>query len=339
MTAVAHPVAAQEAASPRPAQLEVDTSSPCARRSDLVARVRARLPGARFVDTGGVVVVVARFTAERDGAIVAEVAFTGADATESTRRVVTRSCSEATDAAALIIAMTLSPASLGSVDASIDASAAEPAKVGEGAASTARPAVEPPLRKSVVPDEGDARRGEGANRPPSATSFGVLLAAQSFVGPGPAVLPGVALYTSFGAERDTLWSPAVLVGVTHAGRSTLHAGGGRASFTLNAATLDACPVYLRLGPVRARPCGALLIGRLGASGAETSNAADSERPFSVMGGAAIASVGLFWLFEASARVAIGANLVRDSFEFTPNVFHTVPALTVAASAGIGLRWR
>jgi hypothetical protein len=57
-----------------------------------------------------------------------------------------------------------------------------------------------------------------------------------------------------------------------------------------------------------------------------------------VGGAAVATLDLTELLELTARVAVGANLVRDSFLFTPVVFHEVPALTAAASLGVGVRF-
>jgi hypothetical protein len=49
-------------------------------------------------------------------------------------------------------------------------------------------------------------------------------------------------------------------------------------------------------------------------------------------------VDLPWLLQATARVGVGANLVQDSFVFTPRVFHSVPPVTVAASLGVAVRW-
>jgi hypothetical protein len=152
-------------------------------------------------------------------------------------------------------------------------------------------------------------------------------------------MPGLALYAMVGVDRTRLWSPAVLLGATHAWRTDISAEGGTAAFTLDAASFDACPFRLRLGRVEARPCASALVGRFSAEGHETRNAGERSRPFWVLGGAAVVSAELPWLFEVSARLAVGANLVRDSFEFTPVVFHQVPAITTAASLGVGLRWR
>jgi len=59
----------------------------------------------------------------------------------------------------------------------------------------------------------------------------------------------------------------------------------------------------------------------------------------VLGGSVLATAELAEIVELTARVAVGANLVRDSFVFTPVVFHEVPAVTAAVSLGIGVRFR
>jgi hypothetical protein len=308
---------------------------------ELVARVRARLPAERLADVGGGVAISVRFTEARAGVTVAEVTFTSADATPSARRVQAGSCSEATDAVALIIAMTLSPGgnrSDGPRDSSASAGAASDktsSSPPEAPSATGKPGVEAE-RSELERKAGNLTSPE----PARAASFGVQLAAQSFVGPAPRVMPGLAVYALAGLERPAPWSPAILLGATHAWQSGASARGGMASFKLDALTFDACPIRLRLGGIRARPCGSVLAGLFSARGTDTINAApESRRPFWVVGGAVVASADLFWLLEVSARVAVGANLVQDSFEFTPSVFHTVPAITVATSVGVGLRWR
>jgi hypothetical protein len=322
------------------AGLKVEASSACATRTQLVARVRARAPRASFVDVGGAVAISVRFSAAPTGVIVAEVTFSSADAKTSARRVQAGSCSEATDAVALIIAMTLSPAGKRG-DGSGDSAASASTSADQNTSSSPGPPTA--TAKPRIPAERMEPERKVGNvtspRPASVGSFGVQLAAQMFVGPAPQVMPGVAVYALAGLERRAPWSPAILLGATHAWQSGA-ARGGMASFELDALTFDVCPLRLRLGGIQARPCGSVLAGRFSARGTDTINAApESRRPFWVVGGAVVASADLFWLLEASARVAVGANLVQDSFEFTPSVFHTVPAITVAASAGVGVRWR
>jgi hypothetical protein len=80
-----------------------------------------------------------------------------------------------------------------------------------------------------------------------------------------------------------------------------------------------------------------LLGRLAVEGTETRNPAGLlHRPFAMAGAAAIASVQLGATIELVGRVAAGSTLVRDSFEFTPSVFHTAAPVTLLVSVGIGI---
>jgi len=306
------------------ASVSVDADPACATRADLIARVQARSPRVKFDEQNGEIRIRAQFSASPAGTIAGAVQLAAAGAKPSLRRVLANSCDEASDAVALIIAVTLDPTAAASANGTADAEAAP--------ADVRRP---PPPK----PQTG-RRNAEPAKTEARGQTLGVQLAGQAFVGPAPSVMPGVALYATVGIDRPALWSPAVLLGVTHAWRTDIGAVGGTAAFKLDAASFDACPWRLRLGQIDARPCASALIGRLRAVGSETRNAASEiARPFWVVGGAAVLSAELPWLLEVSARLAVGANLVRDSFEFTPIVFHEVSAVTTAASVGLGLRWR
>jgi hypothetical protein len=326
---------AAEPAPPAPAaRLEVIAGSDCTTRADLIARVRARSPRVRFTDDGGTFEIRAEFAATPAGSVAASVALASTGTKPSVRRVLGRSCGDAADAIALIIAVTLDPSA---------------AVREQPAATTQAPAAAPPVPARPVPASPAAKSDAvgqhtpGASAAPAArsrNSVAVQVAAQALLGPAPKVMPGVALYATVGIERPALWSPAVLLGVSHAWRTGFHEEGGTAAFTLDAASFDACPFRLRWGPVDARPCGSVLIGRLSARGSQTRNSAtESGRPFWVVGGAAVATIALSDLVELTARAAVGGNLVRDSFVFTPVVFHEVPAVTAAASLGLGMRFR
>ena len=137
-------------------------------------------------------------------------------------------------------------------------------------------------------------------------------------------------------DRGGVWSPALFVGATHVWRDGLAEPGGTASFTLDAASLDACP--LRVGRSRfvARPCASALVGRLAASGADTDQAGSAARPFATAGVALTASYGA--IVEVSGRIAVGAALIRDWYDFGGVTFHRASPITVAADLGVGLRW-
>jgi hypothetical protein len=163
-----------------------------------------------------------------------------------------------------------------------------------------------------------------------------LAAAQTIFGPAPSVMPGIALYLLVGVDREGPWAPALVVGATHVWRSDLAETGGAASFTLDAASLDACPLRLRWSRLTARPCVSALIGRLATEGSNTVQGSSAARPFGAAG--AVVSAGVGAPIELTARLGIGVTLLRDSYEFATNVFYRSAAVTISASVGVGFHW-
>jgi hypothetical protein len=149
-------------------------------------------------------------------------------------------------------------------------------------------------------------------------------------------MPGIALYVMAALDRDGAWAPALFVGATHVGRADLSEAGGTASFALDAATLDACPLRLRWSRLTARPCASALAGRLSSKGSHTEQGASAARPFGVAGATMTASFGS--TVELSARLGVGLTLLRDSYEFANAVFHQNSLFTISASVGIGAHW-
>jgi hypothetical protein len=329
------------------ATLEVDADPRCTTRADLMARVRARSPRVRFVDDDSGLLIRVQISPMVSGGIAGDVALGSRGSTPSVRHVPARSCTEAADAVALIIAVILDPTaadtrpngSIAKESAPTAANGASTARQNTSGAATTAPAASPKPNSPAMPAATEVSN-EGARTPaPSRGTFAAQVAFESFVGVAPGVMPSIALFGIAGVDRPTPWSPVLVLGVRHAWLMDVEEPGGNASFMLDAATLDACPLRFRLGLFDARPCGSLLFGRLSARGTETLNApTDSARPFWVVGGAAIVTARLAWQVELSGRLAVGANLVRDSFAFSPTTFHTVPPVSAAASVGIGVGW-
>jgi hypothetical protein len=155
-------------------------------------------------------------------------------------------------------------------------------------------------------------------------------------GPAPTAMPGVSLYVMAGLDRSGLWAPALFLGVTHVWRADLSQPGGSASFTLDAASLDACPLRLRWSRLTARPCASALVGRMSARGSDTDNGADAARPFGVAGATLAAGFGS--TIELSIRLSVGVTLLRDSYEFATHIFHRAGLITTSAGLGIGTHW-
>jgi hypothetical protein len=164
------------------------------------------------------------------------------------------------------------------------------------------------------------------------------VAGQTIFGPAPTVMPGIALYGTAALDRDGIWAPALIVGVTHVWRSDLAESSSSASFTLDAASVDACPMRLGSTQLAARPCASVLAGRLAASGADAPNAASFSRPFAAAGAAVTASAGIGSRLELAVRLGVGVSLIRDRYEFGSTTFYRASPITTSASVGVGARW-
>ncbi len=310
-------------------RLEVRAAEDCTSRGDLATRVAARSTRIQFADDATVSVRVS-VTSTRPDNVVADLAFATAGVEQPPRRFVARSCAEAADAVALIIAVTLDPtlarkSATGSAD---DAVVAQPTVTPDDQAAAAKQPAPPDVVEPTAPPTQDAST--------ASRQFAAYLAGQTIFGPAPTVMPGLALYGMAALERDGPWSPALIIGATHVWRADLPQAGGTASFTLDAASLDACPLRLRWSWFAARPCGSATLGRMTASGADTDAPASTHRPFAATGVAVVAGFGT--TIQVSLRLGLGVTLIRESYEFATTVFHRASAITTSASLGIGAGW-
>jgi hypothetical protein len=327
---------------PTQVQLKVHAAPECTSQQDLAARIRARSPRVEVVDAAPVSAEVT-VTSARPGRVVADLILGATGAAQPERRVVAQTCSEVADGVALIIAVTLDPSS-GRGPPGPDASAAVP---GEQPPPTEPepPAPKPPDHPAtpIAPPERAATTTTTppppvAARRPSQRQFGVVLAGQTVLGPAPAIMPGLALYAMAALERPGPWSPALVLGGTRVWRTDLPETVGAASFTLDAASLDACPLRFRWTGLTARPCASALLGRLTSRGSDTTPTASATRPFAAAGAAVSAGAGFGSRVEVSVRLGLGLTLIRDSYELGANVFHRADPVTVSASVGLGAHW-
>jgi hypothetical protein len=344
------------------ARLEVRALPECTTREELAARVAARSRRIHFDDEGPGPTLRAVITPAPRGGAVGELQISEPGGKSSTRRISAPSCAEATDAIALIIALTLDPtaAALATPPPAATPAASPPAaapaetapaptapappRAGEasgGSPTAPRPEISRP-RAPVVPPPSDETSDGGVARsaPPVAAKarFGGGIAGEVVSGPAPHVLPGLGVYLLAALDRDALWSPAAILRGTHAWENGLSESGGTAAFTLDAVTLDACLLRLAASGFEARACATGLYGRLTATGSETYSPATASRPYAAAGGALVLSAAIGRLLEISGRAGGAASLVRDSFAFSPTVFHRTAPSTLTASLGIGLRF-
>jgi hypothetical protein len=330
------------------ARLDVQSSPSCASRGDLIARVLSRAPNVRFVVDDEALYVRVNVDATPTNAVVGEVTLSRSGAQPSTRRILAASCTEASDAIAVIIAIALGKSSRSNEDPAGTEGGSTGARDGtKGGPDPSLPAN--PAGANATGRPPRAREGGAANPDGFATTsspslgsrplFALQVAGQAFVGPAPGVMIGVGVHAMAGIDAASIWSPALILGAARAWRSGVEARGGTASFILDTAMLDACALRFAFASVETRLCGWALGGRLTAEGTNTFNASGPvARPFWTVGGSAVFTRTIAAPFELSARLAAGVNLVQDEFKFEPIVFHEVPAITLAASIGFGVRF-
>jgi hypothetical protein len=317
------------------ARLILRGAADCITGADLAARIAARSTRIQLADEAAISAEVS-VASPAPGNVIAELILTSGGERQSPRRIVARSCTEAADAIALIVAVTLDPTVRRKTPAPADVASPSGPKPPQSAAASASPP--PAVAKTPVPP---AIVEATEPRPPALPvrtprELGVFLAGQTIFGPAPSVMPGIALHGMAALAREGVWAPALFVGLTHAWRQRISEAGGDASFTLDAATIDACPLRVRLSWLAARPCASALVGRIAATGSRTENGSSAARPFAVAGAAATATAGS--TVSLFVRLALGITLVRDEYEFGGDVFYRSGRLTASASVGVGLRW-
>ena len=104
------------------------------------------------------------------------------------------------------------------------------------------------------------------------------------------------------------------------------------------AMIDACPFALHSASVALRACFALSLGSPHTEGSNTSQPQSHDRPWRSAGGALLATWAPVPRFEVFGAARFSANLVRDSYQFAPNVFHEAPPAAFAASLGAAFRF-
>lgn len=313
------------------ARLEVDAQPSCSTRDELIARVAARSTRIRFVPDGaGIPTMMARIEPGPKGAVVAELTVVEPDGRRFARKLEAPSCAAATDALALVVAITLDPSA-------VTGEGAAPADA-KGTAQASAPTVTPqapPPEAAIAHVEAAPAEGAGA---PSTSRLTFAAAGEVVHGPAPVAMPGVAVEAQAALDRASIWSPAVILTLTHAWSGELVEPDGHAVFTLDLASLEACPLRVVVSLLEARLCAAGSLGRLAAQGSITYDPRSAERPFGTAGGTIRLSVPVVWRVELRARFGAGATLWRDAFEFSPAVFHRVDSVTLVGDLGIGVRF-
>lgn len=356
VAAAPRPAAAQRGndADGASASLEVAAAPECASRAGVMARVGTRSTRIKFVAPDAATSTLRVTVAGPRGAVAGELTVVRPGGKHFVRRIVAPTCAEAADALALIIAITLDPThtiteaapTASSTDAGPgsgrgSAPAASPTRAAPTEPAAASPSAlrlppPPPSLPAVVAKE---HAPTELPPPPGRSWVAAGVGAHAITGPAPQVMPGIAVHVSAGIDRASIWSPAARLAVAHARVGGLvEAGGSTADFTLTGGTVDACPLALRVARFAARACAAAGAARLTAHGGNTYSPRSRQRPFVAVGASLIAALSLGRRLQIEARVAGAAPLIRDSYQFTPEVFYRVASVTLELDLGLSIRF-
>ncbi len=321
-------IAAEVASGLEGVSLEIGGTTVCAAERDLFDRLERHAPKVRRAGHGE----RARrfrveFFAQADGGVVARLGVRGLEGEETTRELPARSCDEAAEAAALVIALTLAPSTPPTTPSarseSFPAAAASPAAASLAAASA--PAA------PQVPESSTAGLPERPDQPPAATSSETSASRPAVASPAPAppvgYVSGTNRWRPVFAVRATAasgatpapvmglmgavglvpshvsaWVPSFEIGLerTAAGRTNVALGTGPVEIgaSLTLARAEACLPRKTLGRLSAAAC---LVGSLGKVDVEASGA--SLGPAGRAGSAWWSGAGLW----GRMQVALGAG--------------------------------
>jgi hypothetical protein len=340
---------AQEASPAVTAGLQLDAAASCASRQALVAGVAQRSSRIRLVASAAATPALrASLRLLADGSIAAELVVIHAGGRRSLRRLSAPSCAEAVDALALVIAITLDPASAsehGSGSGTGDASKSNDASSRPGAAEQGEKsdAARVSGRTGEAPaaeSDSSGGRADGADAE-SAVEFHWQVGADVslLLGPAPRLMPGVGLELLAAWDGPSLWSPAVRVSAAHYWLSGLSESGGTADFALDAGSFDLCPFRLGGRVVWLRLCANAQAGRLHAQGSRTFSPQSRSRPFAVLGGSSSFTAKVSSRLVAGAAFSAGRTLFQDEFVFASKVFYGAPPVSLGFGLSLAVGFR
>lgn len=372
VTAAARPGAAQSSASElERLRLSVAAPAACVSATTVAERVAARSTRISFVEADADVPrlqVTIRPRAAND--VSADLTVQMPSGRRSRRHLAARSCAEAADALALLIAVTFDPTAVVASPAEAAPTTrgpSEPSATGPSAAGSPSPHEQaaPPIderRPDVTPSEAapnvltppalaaplpaprqapsapETLRRPQPPVPPARRRLEAGLLVDGLVGRTPRALLGAGLQVLFAFDRQASLSPAVRLTFAHDWSGSSLEPGGTADFTLDRAGLDLCVVRVPLGPVTVRGCGAAALGRLAARGSDTYEGRAQTRTFAILGATLSATVDLGARLTLNAIATVGHGLPRDAFAFSPQVFYRTPAVAAGLGFGLGVRF-
>jgi hypothetical protein len=290
-------------------------------------------------DATGVPALTARIEAGPRGGVVAALIVVEPDGRRFARRLEAPSCAAATDAVALVVAITLDPSAATGEASAAAGTTGRHRRGGQGTAAagttspTPTPTPEPPRAAAARCGKRD---GDAASAGAGHRRLTAGVAAAAVVGPAPTADAGHR-HRGAGGARSRL-DPVTrrwCLTLSHVWSGGQMEPGGIAAFTLDLVALDACPVRVALLAWKRAPA-PRVAGRL-AAGVEHLRPGRWP-PVCAPPGDAAPGVLFGSRVEAPGPVRGRGDLVARCVPFSPEVFHRVASVTLVGDVGIGVRF-
>lgn len=309
-------------------------SDECLPRAELERQVRRRSARIEFSDVPGVQprhVSVSATDAGVPGQVGVTLDF-GAETNPRHRRLNAATCDELAQAVGFVIALTFDPPS------------AQPGQQNNEETPKDEPSAAPLPR----PKMSSAPVDDPVDEVPSwalGSAAGPTPPLDLAVGLGPVSVFGPVPNAMFGAEAHFTaafrGAAALRIDLSWVGGGVVRSDVGRAEFSLMTVGVAACPLSLGEGTMdggrlAVRPCVSGAFGALRASGSSTNQPEAHQRPFTALGGAILLDYRLSPRWQLSANLAWRGALVRDRFQFEPQIVHRVPPWAASASLAAAL---
>jgi hypothetical protein len=329
-----------------PTLLEFE-GAPCADASQLKRAITRRSERIQFVTEGESRRVAVSLRAPRgSGAWSAVIQFAQTGQADVVRRLSANSCADLAEAAGFVIAVTLDPPSAARVVSVSEEPSPAASPTGAEASELAQPDAAPvpgSRGQRAAPREGEP--ADRAETPGPAVdrqllvSFGGGVHFVSAV--APSVLPGVALFGALeSVPRDfsigAAFAPTARLSGQFASGADFERRAGTAAFVVLTGSLELCPWLFGARRLGLRACGLLSGGGVRVSGSATVAPQTHTRPWGLVGGSLLGHAALSERWLLTSSIGIGVPWVRDTFQFDPEVFHTVGSWAATGTLGLGV---
>jgi hypothetical protein len=304
-----------------PMRIAYSAPADCPDEGAFVERVRERVTLARFAEPGEMARTFRVTVQAKSKRSVARVEFVDADGQRVSRTIGADTCDEVVNAIALVTALAMDARAGGKPLAPESPAGVSPAPT--PAPAPTRPAPEP-----------DARRGpQRAARWDAGSGLDVATAY------APTAAFGLRLFAEHAPSFFSLRATAM-----HADSGNVDVDGGSARFRFWGGRLEGCPLRLALGKqLEAVPCAGLDAGALDAKGLPGSGISSPKRATelwlaAVVVGRVVLEIDRMLLVEAQADARFPVLRHEFYLETPERDVHSVPAIGVGASLGVGLRF-